>query len=83
MINITETKSEWKDNYVFCIDGKPAEDIDIVYYYTSINEMIEEGFSLQDGESIVAMDDLPKKKKKKYIEHCRGKIHLKPLSSKG
>jgi hypothetical protein len=42
-------------------NDKPIEDLDIVHHYTSVIELINDGFKLQDGEQFICVAELPYK----------------------
>jgi hypothetical protein len=62
MIKIYET------DYVLMKDGKPVEDYDMIYHYTTIVEMLNNGFKLGEGEYFLSMTDLPQDLKDNYIK---------------
>ena len=60
---LNEFKNISKEDYIIW-DNKnnaPKEALDIVYHYTSVMELINNGFKLYEGEEIVRMTDLPLK----------------------
>ena len=59
----------YETDYVIIKDGVPISPFDVVYHYTSIIEMINDGgLSLAEGEEIVSMTKLPKELQNKYIK---------------
>ena len=54
-------------DYVIIKDGVPISDFDIVYHYTSIIELFNDGFNLEEGEEIISMTKLPQELQDKYI----------------
>ena len=40
-------------------NDKPIEHLDTVYHYTTIIELINDGFKLQDGEQFILVAELP------------------------
>ena len=41
------------------LNNKPLEDLDIVYHYTSVVELINDGFKLNESEEFVCIAELP------------------------
>lgn len=58
-----------KDDYVIIKNGEPLESLDIIYHKTSMQDVIEDGFELEEGEEWVKMTDLPKHLLDRYIEN--------------
>ena len=58
-------------DFVLLKNGEPMEGLDIIYVQSSIDELYECGFKLQEGEQFVAMSDLPSEWKNKYIAYIR------------
>ena len=54
-------------DYVIIKDGIPISDFDIVYHYTSIIELFNDGFNLEEDEEIISMTKLPQELQDKYI----------------
>jgi len=66
-----------KEDYIIWDNEKnePLEDLDIVYHYTSIVELINnDNFALRSNEEIICVAELPLKWQKKFnqaIEDCK------------
>jgi len=58
----------YETDYVIIKDGVPIDSFDVVYHYTSIIELFNDGFSLEEGEEIVSMTKLPQELQDKYIK---------------
>tara|TARA_Y100001973_G_scaffold28904_1_gene43573 strand:- start:36952 stop:37158 length:207 start_codon:yes stop_codon:yes gene_type:complete len=59
----------YETDYVILYYGEPSEPLDVIYHYTSIIEMINDGgLSLAEGEEIVSMTKLPQELQDKYIK---------------
>jgi hypothetical protein len=41
------------------LNNKPLEDLDIVYHYTSVVELINDGFKLNESEEFICVAELP------------------------
>ena len=57
----------YNTDYVIIKGGVPISDFDIVYHYTSIIELFNDGFNLEEGEEIISMTELPQELQDKYI----------------
>ena len=57
----------YKTDYVLFKDGKPVEPLDIIYDKESMQQLLEDGFELKNGERFISMTELPKEWKQKYI----------------
>ena len=57
----------YKTDYVLFKDGKPVEPLDIIYAKESMQQLLEDGFELKDGEQFISMTELSKEWKQKYI----------------
>lgn len=55
-------------DYVLIKNGQPLESLDVIYYFSSIIEMFNMGFKLEEGEEFVCMTDLPSELKNQYIK---------------
>ena len=58
----------YETDYVIIKDGVPIDPFDVIYHYTSIIEMVNDGFAISDGEEIVPMTTLSQELQDKYIE---------------
>ena len=50
------------------VKKEPIEKLDIVYHYTSVIELINNGFKLEKNEMFVPVTELPVKIQKRIIE---------------
>ena len=64
----------YETDYVIIKDGVPIHPFDVVYHYTSIIEMVNDGFVISDGEEIVPMTTLSQELQDKYIETIKEKL---------
>ena len=58
----------YKTDFVLLKDGQPLESLDIIYNESSVKELFEDGFELEEGEEFVRMTDLSKELKEQYIK---------------
>ena len=64
----------YETDYVIIKDGVPIDPFDVIYHYTSIIEMVNDGFAISDGEEIVPMTTLSQELQDKYIETIKEKL---------
>lgn len=57
-----------EDDYVLIKDGKPVEALDVIYDESSVIELFNEGFRLEDDEAFVSMTELPAELQEQYIK---------------
>jgi hypothetical protein len=62
----------FEDDFVIFKNGKPLEPLHTIYHKTSMQEVIEDGFKLEEGEEWVSMTKLPKYLQDKYINFLKG-----------
>ncbi len=55
-------------DYVLFKDGKPREPLDIIYGDNTIQEELDNGLVLEEGEEFIKMTELPVEWQEKYIE---------------
>ena len=55
-------------DYVLLKEGKPLEELNVIYHYSSVVELFNDGFILNKGEEFVSMSDLSEEVKCKYIK---------------
>ena len=58
----------YETDYVIIKDGVPIDPFDVIYHYTSIIEMVNDGFAISDGEEIVPMTTLSQELQDEYIK---------------
>ena len=56
-------------DYVLFKDGKPLESLDIIYGISSMQELLDDGFKLEEGEEFIKMTELPVEWQEKYIAY--------------
>jgi hypothetical protein len=56
----------YETDFVIIKNNKPVESYDVIYHYSSVIEMINTGFELNEGEEFIAMTELPVKLQKEY-----------------
>ena len=56
-------------DYVLFKDGKPLESLDIIYGIASMQELLDDGFKLEEGEEFIKMTELPVEWQEKYIAY--------------
>lgn len=66
-------------DYVLFKDGKPVEPLDIIYGISSMQEVLDDGFKLEDGEQFIKMTELPVEWQEKYKESLKD-IYLGQLA---
>lgn len=66
-------------DYVLFKDGKPVEPLDIIYGISSMQEVLDDGFKLEDGEQFIKMTELPVEWQEKYKEALK-EIYLGQLA---
>jgi hypothetical protein len=67
-------------DYVLFKDGNPVEPLDVVYAFESMQELLDDGFELEDSEAFISMTALPIEWQNKYIEAITE--HKKLLTNK-
>ena len=55
-------------DFVLFKNGEPVEPLDVVYAIESVQELLDDGFELEDGEAFISMTALPLEWQNKYIE---------------
>ena len=58
-------------DYVLFKDGKPREPLDIIYGDNTIQEELDNGLVLEEGEEFIKMTELPLEWQEKYIEKLK------------
>jgi len=58
-------------DFVLFKDGKPLEPLDIIYAKESMEELLEDGFELEEGEKFIKMTELPIEWQEKYIAEIK------------
>jgi hypothetical protein len=57
----------YETDYVLFKEGKPVEPLNIIYCKESMQQLLEEGFKLKEGEQFISMTKLPIEWQQKYI----------------
>lgn len=57
-----------KDDYVLLRKGEPAEALDVIYHHSSVIELFNDGFRLEDDEAFVSMTEIPIELHEQYIK---------------
>ena len=55
-------------DFVLFKNGEPVEPLDVVYAIESVQELLDDGFELEDGEAFISMTALPLEWQNRYIE---------------
>lgn len=53
-------------DYVLLRNGEPVEGMDVRYCHSSVIELFNDGFRLEDDEAFVSMTELPIELQEKY-----------------
>jgi len=61
----------FKTDFVLIKNQQPIEPLDIIYNVSSVKELFDNGFILDNGESFVSMTELPKNLQKKYLDSIK------------
>lgn len=60
-------------DYVLLRKDEIAESLDVIYHYSSIIDLFNDGFQLNDDEAFVSMTSLSFEQQEKYITHLNNK----------
>ena len=55
-------------DFVLFKNGEPVESLDTIYAKESMQELLDDGFELEDGEEFISMTELPLEWQNKYIK---------------
>tara|TARA_Y100000361_G_C10871968_1_gene194642 strand:- start:56 stop:295 length:240 start_codon:yes stop_codon:yes gene_type:complete len=58
-------------DYVLFKDGKPRESLDIIYSDNTIQEQLDNGLVLEEGEEFIKMTELPVEVQERYIKRLK------------
>lgn len=57
-----------QDDYVLLKDGEPVEALDVIYHHSSVIDLFNNGFRLEDDEAFVSMTELSLQQQEQYLE---------------
>ena len=62
-------------DYVLLKNGEPVEGLDVRYDQSSVIDLFDSGFVLEEGERFVSMTELPLELQERYRMHgCPGQL---------
>ena len=59
----------YETDFVIIKNGEPVESYDTIYHYSSVVELFNTGFKLNEGEEFISMVELPPNIQEKYLNN--------------